>query len=242
MQRRPQDLTDSQAAYYADVSAGLKNQKPLTELYLPKESGAAFEVPQHHVLRITCSDGSQVCDFNAFSRDDPAEYFWAARTRTLYGSHLKVGSRLWSTEPNMRPMFTFITDTVEKQKLEKNATTHDLLYSRCSSRTWELRYGAKGHVNCDSNMKDALRRFGFSPDYVHDAFNIFMTTGLDENHNTFYLQSQTKKGDYVDLYAEIDTVVAVSCCPSACNGDTNKGLTFEVFKQPLRHDWEVKRP
>jgi hypothetical protein len=47
------------------------------------------------------------------------------------GSHLHVGDRLWSTEPKMRPMFTFITDTVEKKPRPHNATSRDLIYSRC---------------------------------------------------------------------------------------------------------------
>ena len=45
---------------------------------------------------------------------------------------------------------------------------------------------------------------GLSPDYVHDAFNIFMTTGLDENDRFFYLDPEAKQGDYVDLHAEIE--------------------------------------
>ena len=141
----------------------------------------------------------------------------------------------------MRPMFTFITDTVEKKKLPHDAMTHDLIYSRCSERAWELRTGKRGMPNCNSNMKAALRNIGFPDDYVHDAFNIFMTTGIDDDHRLFYLDSAAKRGDYVELYAEIDTMCAISCCPGGCNGPVNHGLTVEVFSQPQRHDWEVVR-
>lgn len=239
--KRPQDLNADQLAYYADVSRDLAARALSEKLYVPRETGGAFKVPKHHVVRITCVDGPQVCDFNGFALDDPSEFFWSARTRTLQGSHMKVGRRLWGTEPKMRPMFTFITDTVKKAKLPNNATTHDLIYSRCSERAWELRTGKMGMPNCNSNMKNALKRVGYRDEYVHDAFNIFMTTGYDENHRLFYLDSEARKDDYVELYAEIDTMCAISACPGGCNGPVNNGLQVEVFSQPKRHDWEVNR-
>ena len=107
---------------------------------------------QNIIVRITCYDGPQVCDFNAFARDDPSEYFWSGRTRTLYGSHLKVGQRLWGTEPKMRPMLPFIADTVKKLPHPHNATSHDLLYSRCSERRVELRTGKRHQPNCPHRM------------------------------------------------------------------------------------------
>ena len=239
--KRPQDLSESQLAYYAQVSADTGARQLIETLYVPRETGGAFEVPQHHVVRIICSDGPQVCDFNGFSVKDASEHFWSARTRTLQGSHSKVGRRLWGTEPNMRPMFTFITDTVEHKQLPHNARTHDLVYSRCSERAWELRTGKMGHSNCNDNMKTALRKKGFSDAFVHDAFNIFMTTGVDEDHRLFYVDSLAKKGDYVELYAEIDTMCAISACPGACNGPVTNGLTVEIYRQPRRHEWEVVR-
>ena len=38
----------------------------------------------------------------------------------------------------------------------------------------------------------------------------------------------------MELFAEIDAVVAISCCPSDCNGDGNKGMQIQVFNQPHR--------
>jgi uncharacterized protein len=234
MSRRPQDLTPEQHAFYATVSADLDARTKALEVYVPKEDGRACRVAAHQIVRITCCDGPQVADFNAFAADDPSEFFWSGRTRTLQGAHLRVGDRLWSTEPKMRPMFTFITDTVDHQPLIHNAASHDLIYARCSARAVAMRTGLQGQPNCNDNLKRALQAIGFSDAYTHDAFNIFMTTGYDENHRLFYLEPDAKQGDYVELYAEIDTVVAVSACPGGCNGDTTKGLLIEVFDQPHR--------
>ena len=43
-----------------------------------------------------------------------------------------------------------------------NATSHDLLYSRCSERRVELRTGKLGQPNCNDNLRRALRDIGFS--------------------------------------------------------------------------------
>jgi len=241
MVQRPQDLNEVQLKYYSDVSSSLADRSLLEKTYVPPRTGKAFHLPKHHVVRITCCDGPQVCDFNAFARDDPAEYFWSGRTRTLYGSHLKVGQRLWGTEPKMRPMLTFIADTVKKQRHPHNATSHDLLYSRCSERRVELRTGKLGQPNCNDNLKRALREIFFPDSYVHDAFNIFMTTGCDDAHRLFYVDPEARKDDFVELYAEIDLVCSISCCPGASSGAVPHGLLIETFGQPRRHDWEVIR-
>jgi uncharacterized protein YcgI (DUF1989 family) len=241
MQQRPQDLSEAQLQYYADVSKDVASRTLVEKTYAPRRTGKAFRVAKHQVVRITCCDGPQVCDFNAFAADDPSEYFWSGRTRTLYGSHLKVGERLWGTEPNMRPMLTFITDTVKKLPHPHNPTSHDLLYSRCSERRVELRTGKRHQPNCNDILKRALQEIRFSDEYVHDAFNIFMNTGCDDQHRLFYIDPDAKKDDFVELYAEIDVVCAISCCPGSSSGSESHGLLLETFAQPRQHHWEVVR-
>ena len=75
MQKRPQDLSEAQLQYYAEVSKNIAARNLLQKLYVPRETGGAFEVHKHHVVSITCSDGPQVCDFNAFARNDASEDF-----------------------------------------------------------------------------------------------------------------------------------------------------------------------
>jgi uncharacterized protein YcgI (DUF1989 family) len=241
MQQRPQDLSEAQLEYYSSVSSNVADRSLIENTYVPKRTGKAFRLAKHAVVRITCCDGPQVCDFNAFAADDAAEYFWSGRTRTLYGSHLKVGQRLWGTEPKMRPMLTFITDTVKKLPHPHNATSHDLLYSRCSERRVELRTGRRHQPNCNDNLRQALKEIAFPDEFVHDAFNIFMTTGCDDQHRLFYVDPEARTGDHVELYAEIDLVCAVSCCPGASSGSEPNGLRVETFSQPRRHAWEVIR-
>jgi uncharacterized protein YcgI (DUF1989 family) len=81
-------------------------------------------------------------------------------------------------------------------------------------------------------LRRGLQAIGFDDRFVHDAFNIFMCTGYDDDHRLFYLEPDARQGDHVELVAEMDTVVAISACPSGCNGPVTKGLQVEVFSQP----------
>jgi len=67
----------------------------VTKLVVPREQGKGVVVKQGQVVRIIAIDGPQVCDFNAFNRKNPDEAFWSGGTRSLEGTHLTVGHRLW---------------------------------------------------------------------------------------------------------------------------------------------------
>ena len=232
---RPQDPTPTEAAFYARVAEDEARRTCALDHYIPPETGFAFRVRQAQVLRVTCCDGPQVGGFDAFSATDPSEHFWSSRTRILHGPHTRVGDRLWGTEPRMRPMFTFLKDTVEHEPLPFNARSHDLLYSRCSERVLELWTGLRGQPNCNSNFMRALEAIGSDSSFVHDPLNLFHGDWLRQQRSgMFFHDADARKGDHVELLAEIDTVVAISCCPSACNGDANKGLQVQVFDHPNR--------
>jgi uncharacterized protein len=216
--------------FYTRLAQDQKNRDLVQELTVPRKGGKAFVVDKGHILRITCVEGPQVADFNAFFKDDPKEMFWSGRTRLLHRAHLSVGDRLWSTPPRMRPMFTIMADTVDHQPLYRNARSHDLMYCRCNERLGEISIGQKRVNNCNTNLANAIAEFGIPEDYVHDAFNIFMTTGLDENDRFFFLEPDAKKGDYMELFAEIDCIVAISACPGISSGPENYPLGVQIYR------------
>lgn len=73
---------------------------------IPIRSAKAWEVKAGQVCRILTPEGPQVGDFNVWNKHNPRERFWAARTRQLQQSHVKVYDRLWSCLPYLRPMIT----------------------------------------------------------------------------------------------------------------------------------------
>jgi hypothetical protein len=225
---------EARRAYYRRLAEEPALRETVQEFVIPRETGKAFPVDAGQILRVAQVDGPQVADFNAFSREDPREMFWSARTRILEGVHLTVGNRLWSTPPRMRPMFTIIADTVDHRPLPHRAASHDLLYARCNERLFEVVAGQPGRRNCQDNLAAAIKEFGLGPEHVHDAFNLFMTTGIDDNGRLFYLDPDAKKGEYVELHAEMDCLVAISACPGGCSGPHNKPIGVQVYRHSLK--------
>ena len=195
---------------------------------IPARAGRAFHVGQGEILRVRCHEGPQVADLIAFNHDEPREKFWQARTRVVHGGHLGVGDQLWSIPPWTRPMMTMIADTVVHGELADGARSHDLLFCRCDARLYELVH-KRAAVNCNDNLVGAITAFGLAPGDVHDPFNIFMTTGLNRSGKPFYLPSGARKGDYVDLLAEMNLLIAISACPGGSSGIESHALMIEIF-------------
>jgi uncharacterized protein YcgI (DUF1989 family) len=219
------------APRYAELASRPELRRHARSFVIPARTGKGFKLAAGEIVRVTCPEGPQVADMIVFNADDPTEKFWSGRTRVIHGGHLKVGDQLWSVPPRVRPMLTLIADTLEHPPHPFGARSHDLLYCRCDGRMYAMVYGLAGARNCNDNLAEAIAEFGLGPEHVHDPFNIFMTTGLNDAGKPFYLPSDAKKGDYVELVAEIDCLVAVSACPGGSSGSQSRSLMIDIFAQ-----------
>jgi uncharacterized protein YcgI (DUF1989 family) len=235
-------IREEEKQLYRRLASDPGVRKLVRDFTIPPRKGKAFLVDKGEILRVICSKGPQIADFNAFNRHDPRQMFWSGRTRILERTHLSVGDRLWSTPPKMEPMFTIIADTVDHRPLPHGARSHDLLYCRCNAKMWELLTGKRGQPNCQDNLSNAIAEFGLTPDYVHDAFNLFMVTGQNDDGHLFFLDSDAREGDYVELHAEMDCIVALSACPASSSenllkqspqGTGNLPIAVEIYQTRL---------
>jgi hypothetical protein len=224
--------TGRDAAFYRSM-ADTADRRVVLEDAIPARHGRGYTVGAGQILRIFCPEGPQVADLCVFARDDPSEQFWSGRTRVVHGGHLNVGDHLWSCPPISRPMMTFIADTVVHEPLPFGARSHDLLFCRCDARLYKNLYGLTNARNCNDNLVEAIAPFGLASTDVHDPFNVFMTTGINEQGRPFYLPSDSKKGDYVELYAEIGCIVALSACPGGSAGPRSNPLGISIFQPPV---------
>jgi len=206
-----------------------EGRRSVESFIIPSRTGKAFKVKSGQVVRVSCPEGPQVADMIVFNADDPREKFWSGRTRVIHGGHLVVGNHLWSVPPWVRPMLTMIADTLEHPPHPFGARSHDVLYCRCDSRMYAMVYGRANARNCNDNLAEAIAEFGLGAEHVHDPFNIFMTTGLNDAGKPFYLPSDAKKGDHVELFAHMDAVIAISACPGGSSGSQSLPLSIEVF-------------
>lgn len=202
-------------ALVARVAGETAGRERRDAFVIPVRSGRAWEVPAGHVCRFSIVAGPQVLDLNLWSRHDPRERFWAARTRQFHGAHLTTGDRLWSTLPFLRPLATMVADTVAYGVDADGAGCHDLLGTRCDPYVNRLLAGTSYDFHCHSNLTRAVLPWGLTELDVHDVVNLFQVTGLmgGEDERYFMKPCPARTGDHVELLAETDLLMAASTCP-----------------------------
>jgi len=202
--------------------------KTLVDLVIPAGEARAFTVPTGRILRITALEGEQCCDAIFFNANNHRETFHAwysysfnCKEGTGNAFHLKT---LYSKPPFERAMLTVVDDTVGNHFV--------ICGGRCSPGIYRLRDGAEGHRNCQGNLAEAIAPYGLGPHEVPDCFNIFMNAGVDERGLMYIRPPLSRRGDHLDLKAEMDVLCAVSACPddlSVCNNGKPKPVGIQIL-------------
>ncbi len=229
-------------AFYARARNGMAR---VAEVIVGPREGAAFDVPAGHIFRIVSVEGSQVGDLNLWNAANLAERFYSGKTRALHGTHVTVGDRLWSALPHLRPMATITADTLDWYGFDADgAGVHDVIGTRCDPYTNRLLGGGDYHHCCHSNLTKALAGrlklpFEAAEPHVHDVLNVFMCTGFDRAEGRYFMKaSPVRPGDFIEFFAEIDLIAALSACPG---GDCGSGHSSDEARcWPLRA--EIRRP
>ena len=173
-------------------------------LAIPARRGRAARLNTGQSIQIVNSHGAQVVDTWAFSAEDMSEFMSMEHIRaTLTRIFPHAGDDLVSNR--RRPILHFSEDT--------SPGVHDTLMAACD----DYRYGLLGcteyHDNCTDNLFAALRSIGLSAPECPSPLNLWMNIPVDGEGNTAWGVPASKPGDYVVLRAEMDCVVAMSCCP-----------------------------
>jgi uncharacterized protein YcgI (DUF1989 family) len=198
---------------------------------VPIRTGRAWNVPAGHVFRVTTPVGPQVGDFNVWNAHDPRERLWAARTRQLQGAHVSIHDRLWSNLPFLRPLVTITDDSLAGYGIDEHGgRLHDLLGTRCDPYVNKMLTGEDFHHHCHSNLTRAVLPHGLTEFDVHDVLNIFQCTGLNHDDMYFMKACPAQKGDYLEFFAEIDLLCALSTCPG---GDLSLAMWGPDAQDPL---------
>ena len=213
------------------------------ETIIPPREARCFTVSAGSVFRITSIDGPQVGDLNLWNSKNLSECFYSGKTRALHGTHLSLGERMWSNFPTLRPMATIIEDTLSWYGIDEfGGAVHDVIGTRCDPYTGNLLKGGHYHHCCHSNLTRALAdHTGYSlydaEDYVHDVLNVFMCTGFTRDTGQYFMKaSPVRPGDFIEFFAEIDLLGALSACPGGnCASEHSSDAThcypllIEVF-------------
>jgi len=213
------------------------------EVLVQPRDAATFAVPAGHFFRITSVEGSQVGDLNLWNANDLNERFYSGKTRALHGTHITTGERMWSSFPGMRPMATISHDTLGWYGIDAyGGSVHDVIGTRCDPYTHNLLKGGQYHHCCHSNLTRAMAAHLGVPvreaePLVHDVLNVFMCTGFTRDTGQYFMKaSPVRPGDYLEFFAEMDLLGALSACPGGdCSAEHSSDaaacypLLVEVF-------------
>jgi uncharacterized protein len=217
----------------------------IAEVIVPPRDARTFAIPAGHFFRIVSIEGPQVGDLNLWAAGDLNERFFSGKTRALHGTHVTAGHRLWSCLPYLRPLATITEDTLDWYGFDQyGGGVHDVIGTRCDPYTHRLLSGGTYHHCCHSNLTRALAAHTGSSlaeaePHVHDVLNVFMCTGFTRDTGQYFMKaSPVRPGDYIEFFAEIDLLGALSACPG---GDCSSEHSSDEAKcYPLRV--EVYRP
>lgn len=210
-------LPQPEIALYRQARA---NAVKIAEATAAPREACTFRVPTGGFFRISSVDGPQVGDLNLWNANDLSERFYSGKTRALHGTHITEGQRMWSSFPYLRPMATITADSLHWYGKDAfGGSVHDVIGTRCDPYTGNLLSGTQYHHCCHSNLTRAFAdETGLSlaeaEPHVHDVLNVFMCTGFTKGTGQYFMKaSPVRPGDYLEFFAEMDLLGALSACP-----------------------------
>ena len=203
---------------------------------VPPRDAATIRVPAGSFLRIGCPEGPQVGDLNLFNAKNLEERFYSGKTRALHGTHVTEGDQLWSCFPYLRPMATVVEDSLAWYGADEfGGRVHDVIGTRCDPYTGRALGGDHYHYCCHSNLTRALAddqgvSLTEAEPRVHDVLNVFMCTGFTRDTGQYFMKaSPVRKGDHLDLFAEVDLLAVLSACPGGDCGSEHSSDTAACY-------------
>ena len=181
------------------------------EWIIPAKEYSAFSIQRGQTLRFVDIEGKQVPDLVCFNEGDMTEHLNMGNSLLLNKRlELRQGNVLYSVICN--PMMTIAGYSNEES----------YAYGpMCSEELNRIRYGVPGTRNCRDNFAMALAPHGFNQRQIPNAFVPFMRVEVEPDGSMEIKEPTSRAGDFYDLRAELDLLVAVSNCPqerNPCNG------------------------
>jgi uncharacterized protein YcgI (DUF1989 family) len=190
--------------------------KKISDTHVPYNSGWSGQLKEGQVIRISATT---TVDFVCFRRRNLLERFDQARTK-VYNMKLflSVGDKIMGR--NNQHMMTIIADDFKEG-------THDLQKGMCSGYRFQLakQEGRLGEYyprqideipdhGCYENLSRALASYGIMPEDIPSPFNLNQHMKIDGATGRMeHTQVRPQPGNYMDVRAEMDLLVALSACP-----------------------------
>jgi uncharacterized protein YcgI (DUF1989 family) len=189
----------------------------------PPHTCATGKVRKGQILRVVDVEGEQVADFVSIKLNDATEFLDCLYTNFMlerYKWH--KGDVIYTNHLN--PIWTIVDDTVDDHYTGGSFCSRDL----------RMKLGVDDQKGCRDTFQDAFIANGLDPNLLQgvSCFNIFMNVVYAPEGKFEVGRAKSKKGDYIDLRAEMDLFYASSVCfwPHEVNGDKPTPLRFELYQ------------
>jgi uncharacterized protein len=181
------------------------------------EAGDSFvhEILQGQFVRIVDLEGNQAVDTLFYNAHKYADRYSAQDTiREQQNIYLTTGTKLMSTERNV--LLTIVADTCGR---------HDTLGGACATESNMVRYAIEKrsmHACRQSFLKGTLdwsKQTGRELDKrdLTANINFFMNVPVTSTGKLTFEDGVSDAGKYVELRAEMDTLIVISNCPQLNN-------------------------
>ena len=163
-------------------------------------------------FRILDLEGNQAADTLFYKADDPSERYSAVDTVREQGNvYLTTGTKLMSNECNV--MLEIVADTCGR---------HDTLGGACATESNTVRYALDKkcmHACRDSWMLAVAENeeFGMTKRDITHNINFFMNVPITKDGGLTFEDGLSAPGKYVEMKAQMDTIVLISNCPQLNN-------------------------
>jgi uncharacterized protein YcgI (DUF1989 family) len=235
-----QDLTEKQAryrldeAFYDRLRQERARREHLESVVVPPGDARALIIRAGHVFRVTEETGPQIGSVTFWNLRDHRETLKSARTMAHEGAYIRPYAQLLSGEPWVRPMITCVGESyavAEEPPFQRNT-----IGTFCSHQAIQMWFGRKAKCSCCMNLLRVAEPFGIGKEHLFDSVNVHQKVDIRDPQNGRILlgASTAAAGDYVEFYAEMDLLLAISSCPL---GDGTADPTTDLTGlKPLRID------
>jgi uncharacterized protein YcgI (DUF1989 family) len=195
--------------------------KIIDQAHVPHNTGWCAEMKKDQVIRVTATT---TVDFVFFNLHNLRERFDQARTK-VYNMKLFVtaGDKLMGRDN--QHMMTILHDGNKEG-------THDLQKGMCSGKRFRLaqqenrlgEYYPRAITEipdhgCYENLSKAVASYGIIPEDIPSPFNLNQHMIIDGVTGKMeHTQVRPPEGNYMDIRAEMDLLVALSACPDLAVG------------------------
>jgi len=190
----------------ASASPGQVPGTVLEDIFVPARGFMpAKKLATGQVMRFIDVEGQQVADVILY---DPANLKnLSSMTNTVFVAKtwkITKGSALYSKFGDR--MATIVEDTVGT-----NLPTGGF----CSPDLNRIRFGIEGTHSCRLNLVASMSRYNLAPgDIEEGAWGVFQNGSYREDGSLESYPPISKPGDYLDMRADMDIIVALSNCPA----------------------------